>query len=350
MTSKYFLHILILTFIVSCAKLPLQPGKDNSNILTGGSDTEKPDGSINADGEIVYPQNSALYLGMPSFAKTNGDTFFNNYLIERTYLTTSYNRTKDIPNWVAWHLSKSHLGSADRSDGFLPDPLLPFEWIWIESGSYTNSNFDRGHNCPSSDRTIDAAANLQTFYMTNIVPQAPSLNQQPWATLEDYVRTTLKNNNYEAYIYNGNYAIGGTNSANVFARKIKNNTGRKYSDGSYDSIWVPQSIFKIVIFLPEGDDDSTRIMSNDGNDVKVLAVLCPNVQNNPTTGAAWATAAWRDYVTDIKSIEDSIVKYKDIENSNIYSSENPLNPPMSFLSRIPDGAIKDKIKVMKWTF
>lgn len=348
MTSKILLSaIAFFILIVSCAKLPINQSKNNDSVLSGGSDTEKPNnenvgGIINPDGETVYPENSALYLGMPSTAKTDAINSFNNYLIQRTYLTTSYNKTKDIPNWVAWHLSKNDLGTTDRSDGFLPDPRLPFEWIWVETGSYTNSNFDRGHNCPSGDRTVDAATNLQTFYMTNIIPQAPNLNQRPWANLEDFIRTTLKDNNYEAYIYNGNCGIGGINKNNEFARKIKNNTGRKYDDGSYDSIWVPRCVFKIVIFLPEGNNDSARIMATNGDDVKVLAVFCPN------DNALNSTLAWKTYITDIKSIEDSIIKYKDIEDADKYPITNPLNLVMSFVGRIPDGEVKDKLKKLKW--
>ncbi|WP_255412675.1 DNA/RNA non-specific endonuclease [Chitinophaga sp. S165] len=38
---------------------------------------------------------------------------------------------------------------------------------------------DRGHNCPSADRT-STTANSSTFLMTNMIPQAPQNNQQTW--------------------------------------------------------------------------------------------------------------------------------------------------------------------------
>ncbi|MGL4347416.1 MAG: DNA/RNA non-specific endonuclease [Chitinophagaceae bacterium] len=342
MNLKIILVMVFFTMVLSCIKLPCQQFDNNEKILSVGKEIAKP---ISVDvifQEGNFPENSALYLGMPSLAITHPDSSYNNYLIHRKYLTISYNKTKDIPNWVAWHLSKSDLGTQERTNRFLPDPLLPFEWIWIETSSYTNSNFDRGHSCPSGDRTVDERANIETFYMTNIIPQAPNFNQRPWATLEDFIRTILKNNHYEAYIYNGTCGIGGFDKNNEFARKIKNNIGRKHNDGSYDSICVPKYVFKIVIFLSEGKDDSARIMANNGDDVKVLAVFCPNdnkLNNN---------SDWQKYITNIQSIEDSILIYQDIEEANKYSTRNPLNPPMSFLSKIPDGVIKDKLKTKKW--
>ena len=51
------------------------------------------------------------------------------------------------------------------------------------STSYSGSGFDRGHNCPSADRTGSTADNTATFLMTNMMPQAPTNNQQTWAHL-----------------------------------------------------------------------------------------------------------------------------------------------------------------------
>lgn len=88
------------------------------------------------------------------------------------------------PNWVAWHLQSEDMGSAPRQDDFRSDNTLPSAWYRVVSTSYSGSGFDRGHNCPSADRTSTIAANSSTFYMTNMIPQAPTLNQVPGLVLK----------------------------------------------------------------------------------------------------------------------------------------------------------------------
>ena len=48
----------------------------------------------------------------------------------------------------------------------------------VSSTSYSGSGFDRGHNCPSADRTGSVADNTATFLISNMMPQAPRNNQQ----------------------------------------------------------------------------------------------------------------------------------------------------------------------------
>ncbi|MBM3402326.1 MAG: DNA/RNA non-specific endonuclease, partial [Bacteroidetes bacterium] len=84
-------------------------------------------------------------------------------------------------------------------------------WYRVSSTSYCGSGFDRGHNCPSADRTSNVAANSSTFLMTNMIPQAPNHNRQTWANLEDYTRELLEAGN-EVFIVMGSYGSGGVGS------------------------------------------------------------------------------------------------------------------------------------------
>lgn len=99
----------------------------------------------------------------------------NNYLMIKTQYTLSYSRDKGKPNWVSWHLSSAWLGSNARQDNFAAAASLPSSWYHV--GSTSHSGFDRGHNCPSADRTGSVADNTVTFLMTNTMPQAPRNNQ-----------------------------------------------------------------------------------------------------------------------------------------------------------------------------
>ena len=135
-----------------------------------------------------------LTMGNPSNAVTNVLVPFN-YLMEKPQYSMSYNRDRGESNWVSWHLSTSWLGSAPRQDDFRADTTLPAGWYQVQGTDYSGSGFDRGHMCPSADRTSTVANNSATFLMTNMVPQLPANNQGVWADLESYCRTLVSQGN-----------------------------------------------------------------------------------------------------------------------------------------------------------
>jgi endonuclease G len=53
---------------------------------------------------------------------------------------------------------------------------------------YTNSGYDRGHMTPAADSNSDKQMS-ETFLMTNMTPQLPSVNRVAWRMLEDRVRS-----------------------------------------------------------------------------------------------------------------------------------------------------------------
>ncbi|UOQ51673.1 DNA/RNA non-specific endonuclease [Hymenobacter cellulosivorans] len=218
-----------------------------------------------------------ITLGNPSgaTADVNQPT---NYLLLKSQYAVSYHRDRGIPNWVSWHLSPEWLGSAPRQDDFRPDATLPAGWYQVGTSSYTGSGFDRGHNCPSADRTKTVADNSATFLMTNMVPQAPRNNQQTWANLEDYCRTLVNQGN-ELYILMGNYGKGGTGSSGY---KETLDNGR---------ITVPQRIWKVIVVLPQGNDDVSRV----GSTTRIIAVDTPNDNTLSTS--------WGSYRTTVDAIE-----------------------------------------------
>nr|GFB80950.1 hypothetical protein [Tanacetum cinerariifolium] len=159
----------------------------------------------------VDNSNDNLALGNPSGAVAN-TTSPMNYLLVKPQYTVGYNRDQGKPIWVSWHLGQTDLGSATRQDDFRADESLPSGWYQVKMSDYSSSGFDRGHNCPSADRTATVADNSATFLMSNMMPQAPNNNQQTWGNLEDYCRTLVRAGN-ELYIVCGSYGRGGTGSA-----------------------------------------------------------------------------------------------------------------------------------------
>ena len=218
-----------------------------------------------------------LALGNPSGATADANQPAN-YLLLRSQYALSYHRDQGKPNWVSWHLDATWLGSAARQDDFRPDATLPAGWYQVQASSYTGSGLDRGHNCPSADRTRTVADNSATFLMSNMMPQAPRNNQQTWANLEDYCRTLVGQGN-ELYVICGSYGKGGTGT-NGFATTL--DQGR---------LTVPARCWKVVVVLPVGSEDATRVASA----TRVIAIDTPN-DNGLST-------AWGTYRTSVDAIE-----------------------------------------------
>ncbi|QKZ12322.1 DNA/RNA non-specific endonuclease [Spirosoma sp. KUDC1026] len=217
-----------------------------------------------------------LALGNPSGASLSDPE---NYLLTKSTYVVSYSRQRGIANWVSWHLSTAWKGDARRANDFQPDPTLPPDWFAVKTSNYTNTGFDRGHLCPSDDRDGSAADNTATFLLTNIVPQAPRHNREVWKNLEDYERELINGGN-EAYVIAGTYGTGGTGS-NGYATTLAN--GR---------LTVPASLWKIIVVLPTGSNDVSRIT----NTTRVIAVNIPNTQ-------AAADKNWQAYVTSVDELE-----------------------------------------------
>jgi endonuclease G len=238
------------------------------NASTGGGST----GGSTGD-------NSNLLMGNPSGAVAS-TSYPNNYLMDQTYFVESYNRDRGTPNWVSWYVGSSSLGSTDRTDAFRADTSLPSGWYQVQSTSYSGSGFDRGHNCPSADRTITTTANQATFLMTNMIPQAPNNNQQTWANLENYTRSLVTAGN-EVYVVMGSYGTGGTGS-NGYATTV--DSGR---------VTVPANVWKVIVVLPNGNNDLGRVTSS----TRVIAVNTPN-NNSINTD-------WKTYRCTVRSIESA---------------------------------------------
>ncbi|HEV7645113.1 MAG TPA: DNA/RNA non-specific endonuclease [Pyrinomonadaceae bacterium] len=217
---------------------------------------------------FTFAQNNPLDFGNPSGADEND---VDNFLLQHNTFVMSYNRSRGAANWVAWHLNKSDRGAVKRKDAFAADKLLP-ELSQIGSTDY-HGKFDRGHMCPSADRTDTPENNKETFVMSNMQAQTGRLNRQTWANLENDVRG-ITGGTREAYVFAG--CFGGT--------KTINNEGK---------VVIPIKCFKIVLILPGGSNDVSRVTAQSN----IIAAIFPNNTTLPTN--------WRDpkFLTSIDAIE-----------------------------------------------
>jgi endonuclease G, mitochondrial len=221
-----------------------------------------------------------LVIGNPSDAVTDVNTPLN-YLIPRNQYVLSYNRDKGTPNWVAWHLDSSWIGSTPRQDDYRPDTSLPAGWYQVQSNAYSGSGFDRGHMCPSGDRTSSVADNSATFLMTNFIPQAPANNQGSYEQLESYCRTLVSQGN-ELYIFTGGAGQGGSGSNGGITNTVANG-----------NVVVPSQVWKVIIVLPVGINDADRVYKT----TRTISVIMPNAQSIGTG------TPWRNFRVPVRRVE-----------------------------------------------
>ena len=241
-----------------------------------------------------YKENNPLYFGNPSDATDDKITKECNFLLEKKGYTVSYNNNTLCPNWVAWHLSKEDLGEAGRSDKFVPNKTLPQNWYAVKKNDYQFPayGFDRGHVCPSADRTSSNEVNQETFLMTNMIPQSPDCNRIVWKDLEIYERELVLQGN-ELYIFSGGYGSGGIGNRGYFEKIIINPKNDNDENKKY-TLNVPEFCWKIILVLPEGDDDLNRIDEN----TKIICVCMPNQMGIQKTGS------WEQFECSVNYIEE----------------------------------------------
>jgi endonuclease G, mitochondrial len=112
-----------------------------------------------------------------------------NDIIAHRYFTLSYSEDHEQAEWVAYEVTRTRLNDnwVDRSvASFKPDPQVRTESATPRD--YTGSGYDRGHLCPAADMAFDTIAMSETFYMSNMSPQARAFNAGIWRELEELTR------------------------------------------------------------------------------------------------------------------------------------------------------------------
>ena len=266
--------------------------RENSNVQENSAaenNSKVLNKNISSNIDLGHKENSPLYFGNPSDSITDISAE-ENYLLEKNQFVISYNNKTHNPAWVAWHLSKDDLGDSDRSNTFRADTELPKEWYAVKKNDYQFSmyGFDRGHICPSADRTADSEDNSVTFLMTNMVPQAPDNNRIVWVALEKFERE-LALSGYELYIFAGPYGSGGSGDRGFFE-----NISVTQKNGEQIFINVPSFTWKIILAIPEGDEDISRI----DEDTMIICTMIPN------ENGVGKNKSWQNYVCSVNYIEE----------------------------------------------
>lgn len=194
--------------------------------------------------------------------------------MDKGVYVVSYNPTRKVPNWVSWQLTSASLGKAPRHDRFIADTQLPRGVPRITPADYARSGYDRGHMCPSADRTDSPESNAATFLMTNMQPQLHELNDGPWKELEEHARQVARRGKEVFIVAGGVFGPSPRTIGSAF-------------------VAVPDASYKIVVTLEPGQRASDVSAST-----PVLAVIMPN---QPGVGQR----RWSDYAVAVDSVEQA---------------------------------------------
>ena len=135
----------------------------------------------------------AMLLASPALASPC-DQFFpngkeivvpNTIVLCNSFFATVYDQ-KNQANVFSTEIAQDRVKKTERTNDFRPDKRIPNA---PTPDDYTNTGYDRGHMVPAANAD-DPNEMSDTFLMTNMTPQLPSVNRVAWKNLEDRVRST----------------------------------------------------------------------------------------------------------------------------------------------------------------
>ena len=107
-------------------------------------------------------------------------------LICRQAYLAAYDPVAKIPEYVQWTLAPvAALGCVARTNAFVADASISNGPV---PDDYAGTGYDKGHMAPDGDQSWNQQVEYESFLMTNMTPQAPSLNRGIWKLLETSVR------------------------------------------------------------------------------------------------------------------------------------------------------------------
>ena len=113
----------------------------------------------------------------------------------------AYDAPVKIPAYVAYTLlPQNALGCFPRTNAFVADQSVPGG---ARPDDYAGTGYDKGHAAPDGDLSWSQQVEYESFLMTNMYPQAGSLNRGIWKLLETSVRGWAVQTNQSYTIFVG---------------------------------------------------------------------------------------------------------------------------------------------------
>lgn len=243
----------------------------------GRSSSPPPTGATTSPTSRPPAPSVHLELGVPvrTGAQAARADASDDHLMIKPQYALSYNRSRNVANWVSWRLDAASFGDAPRHRGkFLTDSTLPDGWYRVQHDDYTGSGFDRGHMVRSEERTRTPEDNKATFLLTNILPQQHDLNAGPWLRLEEACQELAQKERRVLYLIAGGLFDGRGPSRTI---------GK--------GVAVPEAYFKVAVVLEPGQGPE-----HIGPSTRVIAAVMPN-------DAGLLNEGWGQYRTTVDEVE-----------------------------------------------
>src|SRR6266567_3021718 len=175
-----------------------------------------------------------------------------------------YDVDRKVALWASYRLEAADVVDANRVNAFRTDPRLPIDQN-ASCDDYAGSGFDRGHLVPRSDMNRSLTAMVNTFFLTNMTPQRPNVNQGTWARLEVWVRAWAKLSGWV-------HVISGSVFDDNDDQQPDDPANARLSQGSSGAA-VPSHYYKVII------------RETTPGQVEAITLLIPNASNVPGRGS-----------------------------------------------------------------
>jgi len=251
MKKYWFVLPLFVLFCWAAITQKETSSSDNQNVNINNDDIWNISTAVQTDN--LHPP-SVVHFELPKPRP-------NDQIIKHTGYTLSYNSTYNIANWVAYELTAAETKPVvQRNNQFIPDPLLNTGKASNED--YKGTGYDRGHLAPAADMCYSYQTMVESFYLTNITPQAPSFNRDIWEKLEEQVRQWAIDDK-DIYVVTGTVLTVGLPTI------------------GHDRITIPTYFYKVILDYRQPDPKGIGfIIPNQGSQesIKHFAVTIDSVE------------------------------------------------------------------------
>lgn len=213
-------------------------------------------------------------------------------LVRHSTFLLSYDTAHRQAEWVAYVLMREDLEQpvVSFSDRFVRDEKIAGRSAAHQD--FTGSGYFPGHLIPPEDRAWSREVNAETYYMSNISPQAPQFNRGIWRELEENVRDWAKR---EGRLF-------------IVTGPVLNDEIGKVIGGN--EVSVPKYFYKVLLDL-------------EGSEKKAIAFLIPNEKSDRPLEEYARSVREVEEITGIdffstvildRKLEDSLESRYDIED------------------------------------
>lgn len=147
-----------------------------------------------------------LFMSSQAFASNCADlypqskpiTVKNTVELCNSFYVSVFDKTNGKVILVSEHLKHNGVGSNQRTNDFHVDDRIGHT---PNPTQYRDTGYDKGHMAPAGDASNDKEMH-ETFLMTNMTPQKPTLNRESWKLLEEHTRAQFNKSKSDMYVVN----------------------------------------------------------------------------------------------------------------------------------------------------